>query len=112
MPADFRAVGALIVLLLSTSPGEMHAQRIADARLAAGVPVRMTTWSDQRESALFAGQSDSGLTIRQLCGGGCDSTSTIPWSELARVDARLSQEHSAGWHRESEAWTTVWPAIR
>jgi hypothetical protein len=97
MPVVAPAFVALIVLLLSASPREADGQRITDARLSVGVPLRLVTLSERRETVLYAGQSESGLTIRRVCRDGCDGTSTIPWDELAQVDARVTQGHSAGW---------------
>jgi hypothetical protein len=96
MPASTGTLVGLIALLSTTPSCVAFGQRIADARVTPGVPVRVVNWPGQGETGTYVAQSDSGLTIRRTCSAACDSIATFSWNELASVDARVRQDQSPG----------------
>ena len=89
------AASLLCLLLLAANFDVLGAQRISDARVAVGTPIRVRLINGGEQRAFFAGETSDALEVRYACGAGCDRRFALPWGEVGRVDARVSDQRSA-----------------
>lgn len=78
---------AAVAFLIVPVPGQ--SQIASDYRVAVGTPLRVTPVQGPQRVAQFDAESAEGLRLRFRCEYGCDSLSTMRWSDLRRVDVQV-----------------------
>ena len=76
-------------MLIGIAPATVHAQRIADERVAVGTPLQVSTESDTNQAVTFLSQSARELEVQESCGSGCARAVRIPWATVTHVDAAV-----------------------
>jgi hypothetical protein len=87
-----RWLGSAILIGIATArPEAVRAQHMADARVAVGTPLQVSTESGTYQTATFLSDSGSELVVQESCGAGCARMVNIPWTRVTRVDAAIRQ---------------------
>jgi hypothetical protein len=86
-------LAASLAVLHATSA---TAQRIVDAHVAAGTPLRVVLTNGESRRGRYLAESPSHLKLSEDCGADCQRADSVAWSDMRRVDAEITIRHSGG----------------